>query len=111
LYFVLVAVLLVIALLPQPLAPEGTPSDKVNHIFAFFTLAFLARLLWRKKSVWVPVASLTLFGALIEILQATMGLGRDGEWADFLADVVAIFAGLTAARLAFALWNARIRRG
>lgn len=107
LYFVLVAALLVIALLPQPLAPEGTPSDKVNHILAFFTLAFLGRLLWRESRAVVLIGWLALFGGVIEVLQATMGWGRDGEWLDFAADVAAVFAGLAAARLALSLWKRR----
>ena len=107
LYFLLVAVLLVIALLPQPLAPAGTPNDKVNHILAFFTLAFFARLLWRDTRAGVVIGWLALFGGAIEILQATMGLGRDGDWIDFAADMAAVFAGLGAARVALMLWERR----
>lgn len=107
LYFLLVAVLLVIALVPQPLAPAGTPNDKVNHILAFFTLAFLGRLLWRDTRAVVLIGWLALFGGAIEVLQATMGLGRDGDWLDFAADMAAVFAGLAAARLALMLWDRR----
>lgn len=107
-YFAFVLVLLVIALVPQPQAPVGTPNDKVNHILAFFTLAFLARLLWPGTRLIVPFLWLALFGGLIEVLQHVMRLGRDGEWLDFVADVVAVAIGLAAAQLLIRL---RQRRG
>lgn len=107
LYFLLVAALLVIALAPQILAPAGTPNDKVNHILAFFTLAFFGRLLWRDTRAVVLIGWLALFGGAIEILQAATDFGRDGDWLDFAADMAAVFAGLAAARLAVMLWDRR----
>ena len=98
LYFVLVAVILVIAIVPQADAPIGTPSDKVNHIIAFFILAFLAKLLWPEKRIWVKAAWLIAFGGLIEVLQGVMAVGRNADWLDFLADVAATLVGLFAAR-------------
>lgn len=102
LYFVLVAIILVIAIVPQAQAPLGTPSDKVNHIIAFFTLAFLAKLLWPEKRIWVKALWLAAFGALIEVLQGVMAVGRNADWLDFVADVVAALAGLFAARAVLA---------
>lgn len=93
-YWGLVVFLLVIALVPQADAPIGTPNDKVNHILAFFTLAVFARLLWQRAPLVAPFLWLTLFGGLIEVLQHVMQLGRDGDWADFFADIAAIVAGL-----------------
>ena len=45
-----------------------------------------------------------LFGALIEILQGTMGLGRDGDWHDLVADSVGI-------ALAYVVWTLVRRLG
>ena len=98
LYFVLIAVILVIAIVPQVEAPIGTPNDKVNHIIAFFTLAFLAKLLWPEKRIWVKALWLAAFGALIEVLQGVMKVGRNAAFDDFVADVLATAAGLIAAR-------------
>lgn len=96
-YGVLVVLLLFVALVPQADAPLGTPNDKVNHILAFLTLAIAARLLWPAAHPLVLFLWLALFGGLIEVLQDVMGLGRDGDWVDFVADVGAIVVGLALA--------------
>lgn len=110
LYFVLVAAILVIAIVPQIDVPVGTPSDKVNHIIAFFTLAFFAKLLWPERRIWIKALWLVGFGALIEILQGVMAVGRDAAWGDFAADVIATAVGLAAARLILALRSRRQKR-
>lgn len=103
LYFAMVAAILAIAIAPQIDVPVGTPHDKVNHIIAFFTLAFFAKLLWPERRIWIKALWLAGFGAVIEILQGVMAAGREADWSDFVADVVAIAAGLAAARVILAL--------
>lgn len=98
-YFAFVAAILVVAVVPQVDAPVGVANDKVNHILAFFTLALLAGALWPEKGFWRPLLWLAGFGALIEILQGVMDVGRDADWADFVADVGAAVAGLGMVRV------------
>lgn len=79
----------VMAVLPHPPQVPGQPSDKVQHVAAFATLAFLGSLAYpavRLRSLFV---SLSLFGALIEIVQAIPALQRDSDVRDWLADTVA----------------------
>ena len=88
---------LIMALLPKPPALPGDPSDKLQHILAFFTLAVLARLAYpQRSSLWL-LGALALFGAVIELGQLIPGLNRDGDIVDWIADVVAAALGLAAA--------------
>jgi len=85
----------------------GAPNDKVNHIIAFVTLAFLGRLGWsRKRARWIGIG-LIAFGAFIEISQGTALVHRDASWADLAADTAATIAGLILGKLA--LWEIRRR--
>lgn len=84
----------VAAILPQAEAPRIASSDKVEHMIAFFTLALLAGLAWRRTAVWRIGLALAAFGAAIEVTQAIPTLHRDASAADFMADSLAIIAGL-----------------
>ncbi|MET4074248.1 VanZ family protein [Hymenobacter sp. UYCo722] len=114
------ALVLVLTLTPSDEMPrtpvwELLSFDTAAHAGVFFVLAGLSGFSMRRQRRWpwlaahvgavVLVGSL-LFGALIEMLQMTMRLGRHGEWSDLLSD------GLGAA-LAVGLapvWAARIAR-
>jgi VanZ family protein len=80
-----------------------TASDKVVHAEAFFGLG-----LWfgslAGPSHWRRVGLLLLlYGALIEILQGAMALGRTADLRDLVADAGGLVLGLLAA-----LWFGRI---
>jgi aminopeptidase YwaD len=94
------AVVLVLTLTPakeMPRTPvwELLSFDTAAHAGVFFILAALSWFSLRRQSRWPGLARhagaavLTyslLFGALIEILQMTMRLGRHGEWSDLISD-------------------------
>ena len=87
------------AVMPAVDAPRIASSDKVEHMIAFFTLALLAALAWRRAAVWRIGLMLAGFGALIEVTQAIPALHRDASALDFLADCAAIVVGLGIASL------------
>ena len=91
---------LVMALLPQPPQLPGEPSDKLQHILAFATLALLGRLAYPQTRLLVLATGLSAFGAAIELLQAIPALHRDAELADWAADTAAVVAVLLALELA-----------
>ena len=74
-------------------------NDKVNHAFAFFVLATLARAGWPRASGVRIFVLLTAFGGLIEIAQGLDWIGRDADIYDLIADMVGIVIGLVTARL------------
>jgi VanZ family protein len=84
----------VAAIMPQNEAPKIAESDKIEHMIAFFTLAFLGRLAFRAASARRVAILLAGFGALVEFTQMIPALHRDGNIADWLADCVAIGVGL-----------------
>ena len=101
--FVLLAITLWFALIPQPPAlPFG--GDGARHALAFFLLPLVAGMACRNLGLPVLWLVFALFGGLIEILQYEMGMGRQAQWSDWFIDL----AALTAAS-AF-LWLTR-RRG
>lgn len=79
----------VMAVLPHPPQLPGEPSDKIQHIAAFATLALLGA--WGYAGMALPrlLAGLSLFGAMIEIVQAIPAVHRDSDVVDWLADTVA----------------------
>ena len=86
------------ALLPQPPQLPGSPSDKVQHVIAFATLAALGAIAYPSASLVRLLASLSAFGAVIEILQAIPMLNRDSDSVDWLADTFAaalVLAGIS----------------
>lgn len=82
--------------------PSLLPWDKAQHVLAFVTLTTLALIAFpRVRAAWLGLG-LGLFGALIEIVQATPWVHRDGDVWDWVADalaVLAVIAVMAAARL------------
>ena len=94
------AVVLVLTLTPADEMPR-TPAwellsfDTAAHAGVFVVLAGLSWFSLRRQRRWpglarragaAVLAGCLLFGALIEVLQMTMRLGRHGEWSDLLSD-------------------------
>lgn len=97
-------VLACLILLYLTLAPgEDVPGvnliwDKAEHAIAWAVLTGSGLLLSTKRRWAIGVFAFG-FGAAVEVLQAVMPLGRDGDWRDLAADSV----GIVAAYLAWAL--------
>jgi len=68
--------------------------DKLNHMIAFFTITFLARAAYPRIPIFRLFAWLAAFGAFIELSQAMSFIHRDAELGDWVADMIAILAGL-----------------
>jgi len=82
----------VMAVLPHPPQLPGAPSDKVQHIAAFLVLGALASFAYPRTSPVYLATALSLFGAVIELVQLIPALNRDGDPIDWIADTAA--AGL-----------------
>jgi VanZ family protein len=101
------ALILVLTLLPPEDMP-GVPHwellsfDTAAHAFVFGVLTVLSLFSISRqgrfpslRAAAVPIAVIgsTLFGGLIEILQSSMNLGRQGEWTDLLSDGIGAVLG------------------
>lgn len=81
----------VMALLPKPPhVPLDRYGDKVEHMIAFATLAFLAVLAFPRMPRLRIVERLSFLGALIEVLQSIPALHRDCDIRDWIADTIAV---------------------
>lgn len=86
------------AVLPHPPRLPVEPNDKVQHITAFATLALLASFAYPGTRLIKLLVRLSLFGALIEVIQAIPVLNRDSDVLDWVADTVAVAAVLLIVR-------------
>ncbi len=67
--------------------------DKIQHVLAFMLLIKLAWSAYPNKK-YMAVIMLVIFGATIEILQATLTTTRTGSTGDWIADLVGILIGM-----------------
>ena len=79
----------VMAVMPHPPHFQHEPGDKIQHITAFATLAFLGFYAFPGLKWWKFLLGLSLFGAAIEFIQAVPVLHRDSDVLDWLADTLA----------------------
>jgi len=89
LFWAATAFAFVMAVIPHPPQLPGEPSDKVQHIVAFATLGLLGAWAYVRAPLLRIALGLSLFGALIEVVQAIPALHRDSDLLDWLADTVA----------------------
>ena len=97
----------VMAIVPHPPQLPGEPNDKVQHIVAFATLALLGSFAYPKAALTRLLVGLSVFGALIEVVQAIPALHRDSDVLDWLADTAAVMVVLLIVRW----WRARPTSG
>ena len=94
-----VLVITVLALLPVDQAPLQNISDKIQHLAAFFTLAFLLDCSFPDSSFRFPkIAALAGYGLLIEVLQYFSGY-RFFSLLDIVADLSGVFLYMLATPL------------
>ena len=92
-YAVAVAALLYLTLAPARDVPSVSLWDKAEHGLAWIVLAGLGLLLWPARPGRVAAFAMAL-GGVVELLQATLPFGRDGDWRDWVADGVGVAAAL-----------------
>ena len=93
-FWLALAVTLVMALLPNPPALPRQATDKVQHVAAFAALTFLAALGFQGLRLRVIFVRMAALGLAIEVLQMIPILHRDAQAADWLADCAATAATL-----------------
>ena len=89
---------LVMALIPKPPAVPVGYGDKIEHAVAFATLGTLGVFGYPRLSGLRLIVALSLFGAFIELAQATPIIHRDCDPLDWVADTVACLIAVLAAQ-------------
>jgi VanZ family protein len=95
---VAVSVLLWLTLSPDDALPRVDLWDKAEHAIAFGVLTAICGLLFPRRR-WAGAAGSVLLGIVIEILQAVMPFGRDGDWRDAVFDTIGVVLALVVPRL------------
>lgn len=97
-------IVFVCAEMPANEVPHIVPWDKAEHFIAFYVLAVLGAAAFPRRALFSIGARLSVFGALIEIVQAIPALYRDYDFWDWVSDTIAIIAALTP--IALIRWRA-----
>lgn len=109
LFAVATAVILYLCLAPDTALPKVPLWDKFEHALAWGALTALGVTLSPRR--WKAIALFAVaLGATVEILQMTLGFGRDGDWRDLLADTVGVVVALRILQ-AKRRWDARRETG
>lgn len=91
-----IALILYLSLAPTTAIPSVNLWDKLEHATAYLGLTVLG--IWCfPASRWKVFAALVAVGAGVEIAQATMGFGRDGDIRDAVANTIGAAIGLVIA--------------
>ncbi len=68
------------------------PWDKADHFSAFFVLTGLAMVALPRQPLWRIAVALSILGAAIELIQGLPFVGRDCDFWDWVAEMVAVSA-------------------
>ncbi|MFG6519375.1 VanZ family protein [Sulfitobacter sp. 1A13496] len=82
----------ILTLIPINVPTNAPGTDKTHHLLAFAALSLPCAALYPKALLRVALAA-AVFGASIEVIQPYVG--RQGEVADLIADVLGIGVGAT----------------
>lgn len=92
------AVVLGLCLVPESSLPKIPLWDKIEHSLAWGTLTVIGVSLSPRR--WRGIAAFALgLGVSVEVLQALIPTGRQGDWRDFAADAVGVALALVILRL------------
>ncbi|HEY0885963.1 MAG TPA: VanZ family protein [Ramlibacter sp.] len=95
-FWLCVAAVLALSLVPPAQHLPSTGWDKANHALGFALLAVLGLAAYPARAASV-LPGLLAFGAAIEVLQSLTGY-RTAEWLDLVADGAGLLAGWPLAR-------------
>ncbi len=95
LWWLAIAVTIVVCLIPPPPLALPQNSDKVEHFLAYFLLASAAVQIYRTRGalLWAG-AGLVLLGVGIEFLQGALTTDRMADPMDALANSVGVVVGM-----------------
>jgi hypothetical protein len=101
------AAIVFLSLVPVPVLPDATGSDKLGHYFAYLALALLGSGIVARDRLWLAMLRCFLLGLGLEVAQAAMTEQRVAEWADLAANGAGIATAWLIAGQGRAGWGPR----
>ena len=101
------AAVVVVSLIPSKALPQLNLSDKIEHLLAYAVLAALGDIAFPNRRRVLAVGLLAT-GVGLEFLQGAMGLRRQAEVLDALANGLGVAAGLGFSTLLHRLVRSRV---
>lgn len=81
---------LIVCLAPPKYVEVPGANDKVEHTLGFVLLVLWFCGVYQRRRYWLVASSFLLFGIFVEIMQAWMNVGRNGDVNDVYADAIGI---------------------
>ncbi len=100
--YLLLITIIVLSLWPHAYPTGSGMSDKLGHFLAYAAIAFTSSFGWPRRA-GRAAAGLAIMGLAIETVQPF--IGRSGDVADWMADLIGLAAGMTGAVLWSATWS------
>ena len=108
--WVLVAVIITTSLERNTPSFTHDMNDKVLHFLGYTSLALWFGALARRSRYVVVGVLLILLGAVIELAQGLMGMGRTADWRDLLANSLGVVFGLAVCYAGLGMWMVWVER-
>ena len=104
-----IALAIVVCLLPSNRLPQPPNlSDKSEHFLCYLLLSCWFAGIYPRARYWIIGIGLLVMGVLIEFAQGAMGLGRQADAHDVLANSTGIVAGLLVCWWGLGSWTQRV---
>jgi VanZ family protein len=102
--WMLIGLALLASLSPVQDLPHVSGSDKMHHLIAYFSMTlWFAGIYPRSRYAWIGIAMFAL-GGVIEAAQSAMGLGRQADLYDLIANTSGIVVALILAHMGLGGW-------
>lgn len=85
---------LIVCLLPPQYVEVPNANDKMEHALGYVLLTLWFCGIYPRSQYWKIAVGYLIFGAVIEMLQSWMHLGRNGDINDMVADAAGIAVGV-----------------
>lgn len=103
--WLLIGLAVLASLSPTQELPHVAGSDKMHHFIAYFSMTlWFAGIYPRSQYVWIGIGMLAL-GAVIEGAQGAMGLGRQADLYDMIANSSGVVVALILASMGLGGWT------
>lgn len=98
----------VVCLVPGQDLPQPNLSDKTEHFLCYLLLSVWFAGIYDRSRYWAIAVGLVVMGVLIEFAQGAMGLGRQADFRDVIANCSGIVAGLLLCWFGLGAWMQRV---